>query len=349
MLDAVNKYNFLKKRLVVGEVVQSKVIKKITNDRAVANIKGYDVVVKSDMELIENTRHNFYISGFNEKEKTIILKSVNNKTTKSLQKEYNQLIIYIKNFLTQNKIPVNEQTIQIAEFLYLKDRNINIKVLNYIYNHLKYFQDIPLLYHLFHLSLDHKNLLLLLERFQLSLKNKKQNITKEKNKITDNLDDVKRFIFNERNEDNIKKLKSLLKNNNIINDLLQLKKDNNLNLFLYPLIQNTKNSLGFILLFSIKDEYHPVQFNMNFNEDIISLRLNFCINENKLNYHFLFYLNESKSILSIFSNNNNLIKIINQELEDFKKIIMSKISDNVEIFVKRDMLYNNNKELDIYI
>ena len=62
MIKFINKYNLLKRNLNIGEVINSKIVKKITSSKAIADIKGFHVIVKSDLPLMENSNLSFLIS-----------------------------------------------------------------------------------------------------------------------------------------------------------------------------------------------------------------------------------------------------------------------------------------------
>ncbi len=196
MIEFINKYNLLKKQLNIGDVVNSRIIKQITRNKAIADIKGFHVVVKSDFPIKNNNNLAFLISGFNEKDKIILLKQINNNNYQDI---FNKLITqdnYIKKYLKQHQLPINVSTLEIANYLYLKDKKISIDKLRFIFKYLKYFFDIPLLYKLYQINLNEKNLILLLTLFQSFIKKSKTDFSKEKNKDHDNYKYIiKRYIL----------------------------------------------------------------------------------------------------------------------------------------------------------
>ena len=101
MIEFINKYNILKKNLNVGEIVNSRIIKRITPNKAIADIKGYHVIVKSDFPLIENSNLSFLIFGFNEQDKIILLKQLFQKGYKNIFNKLISMDNYVKKYLKQ--------------------------------------------------------------------------------------------------------------------------------------------------------------------------------------------------------------------------------------------------------
>lgn len=352
MINPINKFNLLKNKLNVGEVVNSKIVKKIAPNKAVANIKGYDVIVKSNSHLIENSNFSFFVSGFNEKDKFILLKYINkNNLRNNLINNTIKLNNYITNFLKKNHLPVNHSTIEIAHYLYLKDFIINKNKLQFILKNLKFFNDISLLYKFYMLQANNQNMLNILNFFHLFLKKKAETFRKEKNKSTDNdISLLKDFKFSDNKEENIKKLKLLFNNKKLVHDLIQFNKNDNLPLLIYPLLINSSNECSYLLFFVYNKKYYPFKFNINFNDELIQFKLNFLFEEIKINYHFIYYFKEFKSMIIIDTNNNNLKAIMGKNLKILNEKLNKILKGKVDIFIKGNSLdFKNIDNLDIYV
>ena len=306
MIQFINKYNLLKKVLNVGDIVNSKIIKQISSNKAVADIKGYHVVIKSDIPLIENSSLSFLISGFNEKDKIILLKQFNNND--NYKNVFNKLLSldnYIKKYLKQSNLPVNASTMEIANYLYLKDNRINNDKLEFILKYLKYYSDIPLLYKLNRFQLSNKKLILLLALFRSMINSNEFDDSKQKNLL-------KRFVLKKGN--NISEnLKYLSHNKNLLNDLLKLDKNENLPFVIYPLLVNSDSQMGYIFNMCINDKKYPMKFRVDILKDVIFIKIDFDFNETKISYNFYYFKNESESLMIIDTNSQELKEEISLE------------------------------------
>ncbi|MBU1076475.1 MAG: hypothetical protein KKH98_04240 [Spirochaetes bacterium] len=351
MITPINKFNFLKNRLHVGDVVDSKIIKKIDSNKAIANIKGYDVIVKSDSVLKENTTLSFFISGFNEKEKTVLIKHLNKSKFDNVKNKIINLDHYIKSYLNTNHLPLSNSTLKIAHFLYLKDGHINKEKLQFILKYLKYFPDIAFIYKLFQYQITDKHILHLLNWFNSLIKKKMLTFGKGKNKSTDNDDRIfNRFVFSSNKEINKKNLKFLFNNKNILSDLLQNKKNENVPFFIYPLMVNSDKELSFMSFLQDKEEYHTSKFNMTFSDEAISFTINFLIDNTKIHYSFIYQFQDKHLMLIIDTNNDDIKKKIQKGAKAFENRLNSILSNKINIII-RDDLYKeiDIKNLDIYI
>ncbi len=353
MIEFINKYNLLKKKLNIGDVVNSRIIKQITRNKAIADIKGFHVVVKSDFPLKNNNNLAFLISGFNEKDKIILLKQINNNN--NYQDIFNKLIgqdNFIKKYLKQHQLPINVSTLEIADYLYLKDKKISIDKLRFIFKYLKYFFDIPLIYKLYQINLNEKNLILLLTLFQSFIKKSNPGLLKEKNKESDNYKDkISRFILKGDKDKIIENLKFLSQNNNLLNDLLKLNKNENPLFFIYPLIVNSDSQSGYIFNISVNDKRYSVKFVINSYDDIVSFKLNFNFDKIKINYSFFYFIKESESLMIVDTNTQKIRKEISSSLDGLEKKLKKFIKGKFNIFIKGEMQIKDHekKNLDIYI
>ncbi len=351
MIKFINKYDLLKRSLNIGEVINSKIVKKITSSKAIADIKGFHVIVKSDLPLIENSSLSFLISGFNAKDKIILLKQLNRSDNKNVFNKLINLDNYVKKYLKQHKIPVNESTMRIAHYLYLKDKNISQDKLDFIFKYLKYFSDISLLYNLYKFNLDNKNLMVLLTLFQSFIKKSQMSFRKEKDENTDNNDILKKNILNGDKVEFLSHLKHLSNNKNLFNDLLQLNKNDYLPFYIYPLLVNSDSEIGYIFYLPYKNSNNLMKLNINFLDDVISFKLDFNFEETRINYNFFYFKKEARSLLIIDSNNLAVKQQIFSDLKKIKKRLTKLMHGELEILVKSDILLKNQykENLDVYI
>lgn len=340
MIHIFNKYDLLKNQLNVGEKISTSIIKKITDNKAVVSIKGYNVVVKSDTPLTENFPLSFLISGFNEKEKVILLKSIQQQFNIPSEQKFLQAKSYIRNFLVENKIPVNLITLDIAHYLFLKENKITLDTLRFIYKYYQDLKDIPLLYRLFKYSSEQKFIIPFIKLFNFILK-KEGKIREEKKYNSDIINDWKKDIKEQ--------IKVFSNNKNVINVLSNDDNDEKSPLF-YSLFLNQKDETGLLLPVVISDQKGWAKIHCNILTDIILFTIDFSITEEKIVYKFILFLKEQKAVLTVDVKNKEWNQKISAGLDGLQEKIDKILKIDFEIFINGKEKSNTTlKNLDIYV
>jgi len=315
-----DKYNILTNKLRLGEIVQPKILSKISNDKAIVNINGYKTILQSSSlnEIDDNTK--FLVTNFNSKEKTIILKMLKIPDEDLKLKEY----IYTK--LLKFKLPVNNFTFKLAEILYENYGEISYNIISNSLRYLKYSNDPDLIFALLKLNLNEDLLIKILKIFQNS------------DKLFLNL---KNII---KTDNNIKKLNKNLK------ALLQSDdkeiKTIGLKLRLYNILNYT-NDAEFIFLFPFLWEREIYLIKIKYKEKSIDKKIIFLNIEVPVSNSFVIfrlkYIENEKLEIRIESEDKEIMSLIKENIKELLEKIKKVMRIEIEI------IWGEKKDLDIYI
>jgi len=343
-----NKYDLLKKHISKGEVVNTKIVKKISANRAIANVKGYNVVIKGDKLPAENERASFYIKDFNQKEQTIILKSITMPQASLLnEKLYRFISLQLKKY----NLPINLKTIRIALLAYEHFGDVNKELLNKLIALLKFNNDPEFVFSIYRLNMPEKIMTQILNNFNsffsilygLSYDTIKHI---KKNRVSDNLidDKIKKVWYN--NSEN--SIDVLLKSDNseVRKKAVEWKFFNLLN-------YNDKNNYIRIIPLLLNSNLIPIKVYYKKAKDkesgqkIIFFRLDVPIDNNKIIYSIEVLQNNFMSI-RIVSDSNEMIYQIKNEINSLQERL-SKISRMPVSITIEDYNEEKNLDLDVYI
>ncbi len=346
MIDINNKYEILRQYLHIGEKLNSTVIKKIAENRAVINLKGYHVIVETDQPLIENSMISFFISGLNNRNKTILLKLINNYHHVNSFHKLQELKNYLKEFLIKNQIPINQLTLDIVNYILLKDNYIDKEKVLFIFQNLKYWQDISFLYKLYSYELTSKNVIFFLTLYE-RIKENNTKTTKVKNNLTDNKDVDKRFIVNENKINTKQNLKFVFDNHNLGQVLLQENNFESILFLLYPILINSHDEMGYLFLFPVNDEMNFGKLNIHFIKDMLFFKIEIEAGENKINYQMILMFKEKRSILLIRNSNIEYENKMKNKIDQLKIKLNNLLKMEIEIYfnesgMKEDKFQNFN-------
>lgn len=347
MINLQNKYDILRHNLNLGEKINANIVKKISNNQAIVNIKGYNVVIKSDQPLIENKTISFLISGFNEKEKIILLKSINTNFSYNSYEKYFGIKNYITNFLLKNNIPANYLTFDIANYLYLKENEINLEKFLFIYKNYQALSDISLLFKFYKYNLSPDELSIMLSFFNALIKKNNKNI-KEKTNYSDSnksekiiIDDNKVIIKN-----NFKKVFNFQK---LLNDLLQNNNIEEYLLILYTLIVNSTDEQGYLFKFKTDNDEHNIKLNINSFNDIIIFKFKLEIRNNEIINKFIWFLKEKKAILMINIKNHKIRDLFKKKLIELQFSLEQILKIKIEFFLtENEYKYDSFVNFEVY-
>ncbi len=330
-----NKYELLKNKLNVGDIVKPKIVKNISQNKSIATIKGYNVVVEND-NTAENNNSEFVVLGFNDKEKLVLLKKIirNNFTQ-------NQNLDFIVELLRKKNIPVNGITLNIGDLLYRKFGEINDNLFMRILKYAKELNVPEFILFLINSGLDDSDIKSYLNKYKsllmfLNLTNKKIDKPDKKNRGS--------FIFS-----NFDDILELLKSGKIIDK----------NFFNALLKQNSDFELYLLHLFLANAEFdgsNRVFFSVNNDKEEV---LKFKARKDKK----YFYIKIEYS----FGGENVILKLLYDfnrlhiKVESFSKFIINlakKEKENILYNLKKiikdvsfdiDLLGEKTQNFDIYI
>lgn len=349
MIYFQNKYDILKQRVSQGEIINTRIIKKLTSNKAIAQIKGYNVVIEGESLPSENSEVLFVISGFNNQKKVITMKMLKLPAGKFNETKFNE---YIINQLLKYKLPVNSSTIQLSYMLYEKYGEINQKYITEMVQYLKFTDDIDLIFSLFELKFNNeviKNLLLYFKQLPGLIINNYHEFFKsfEKNKKSDNIKD-----------EILEKLRCNIKSDKIFNVLLKF--NNKLTrtgilIYLYRILNfYSADDFTLFLPISIKGKPYGIKirykkyFSKITKNNIIFLKIEIFGKKGKVTF-----------FLKLIENKNLEIRIKSDNKKMEEKIInnIAKLKQNLGMFRKLDIniiFISNKKEkgnynLDLYI
>ncbi len=309
LFNFINKYEILKQRLKVGEIIRPTLIKKISSKRAIVSIDGYRVVIEEN-EINNNFINNkFVILGFNNKEKVILLKKINNNIL--FNEGYH--IPYFKEFLLKNNLPVNSSNLLLAKLLYTRYNSIDINILRNLIQLTHILNTPELIFYLYEITKDYK----ILENFLQAYKNFLIYFKSINKKIEDS-DKSSRLLYISKK--NVKSFFKLIFNNNKWSDLLKFNKDFKL-YFLHLFILNYSDGINIPFLNYINNHFNYIRIKKE--KENYFIKLEFNIDNSKL-FVNLFY-NMNSLDLKILSEKKELVLKIEEKLkeleEKLKKII----------------------------
>ncbi len=330
-----NKYDFLRNKLAVGEIVKPRLIKRISNNKAVANIKGYNVVIKNENLNAESSDTSFVILGFNDKEKLILLKKQIMSNIKYNEPNLN----FIMELLKSKNIPVNSITINIANLLYQQFNSINKEMLFQIL-HLSKILNVPdFILFLLNSGISQDTIKYFLQRYKnglllLNLFNKKKYISDKNKKVN--------FVF-----DNFDDILELLKGNQITNKSLfnALLNIEDLSLFMLHLLLLNLGKEKNQIFFSFKDkEEETVRFNVKKEKNNWVIKIDYMINNE--NVVLKLYYNLMELNITVETMNKTIFNFFKAEKENLLQKLKKYIK-NVSLEINGLKYKKNN--FDIYV
>jgi len=347
MIFFQSKYNILKQKVAPGEIINTRIIKKLSPNKAVAQIKGYNVIIEGESLPLENSEVSFVISGFNNQKRIITMKMLKPPVHKFNEFKLNEFIV---NQLLKYKLPVNSFTIQLGYMLYKKYGKINQQHIEKLIQYLKFNNDVDLIFALFNLKLDESVIIKIL-RILSNISTLIIDIapkffkTFEKNKKSDN-----------KSNEILKNLRYNINKGEFINALLKFNNESKnfgILLELYKVINfYSADEFAFFFPLYIDNKIYPVkikyrkQNSIEAGEDILYLKIEVFLNEGKVVY-FLNFINENNILnIRIKSENTDIEKRIRDNISQLVENIQKIKNIKVNIFKKEERVYNN---LDLYI
>ncbi|MBN1898095.1 MAG: hypothetical protein JW827_04915 [Spirochaetes bacterium] len=353
MIHIHSKYYHLKQKITQGEVISTRIVKRISPTRAIATIKGYNVVIEGDSLPAKDQEVQFTISGFNNKERIITLKNIRIPDQNMREDKLNE---FITNQLAKHGIPVNHNTVKLSLLLYQTWGTLDIQVLKRLLPYLSYTNDISLLYALFKLDLSEEEIINLLKWFKniaglLRFLPLSFYSTIQKNKNPDNKGVNKKEIYRllryitQKGKVDIPVDEALSKSNIRLRDIV-------LRWRLYNLFHyESKNEFLFLFPLIIQKTVYPVSFRYRKKDSqqqgsIFYLKLEISVKEGMVIYSIEYIPDHSLDII-IESDNRILKERIEKEREALEKKLQS--STRVRVSLKCHGSGHDNTKLDVYI